>query len=172
MFSFFRWREWNIDTEEGRAVEDLTCVRHKCVYIDVQSCLTLGYPRYCSPPGSSVHGIFPEGTLEWVAISSSRESSQPRDWTCVSSIADRFFTTDWATWEAPRHKCLEINVRLKLKYENSTLNSAQYCVVACMGGSLGVNGYAYMYDWVPSLFTWNYHNMVNQYISIENKTFF
>ena len=26
---------------------------------------------------------------------------------------------------------------------------------------LGENGYMYMYDWVPSLFTWNYQNIVN-----------
>ena len=31
----------------------------------------------CSPPGSSVHGIFQAGILEWVAISSSRGSSLP-----------------------------------------------------------------------------------------------
>ena len=29
-------------------------------------------------------------------------------------------------------------------------------------GSLGENGYMYMYGWVPLLFTWNYHNIVNQ----------
>ena len=29
-------------------------------------------------------------------------------------------------------------------------------------GSLGENGYMYMYGWVPSLFTWNFHNIVNQ----------
>ena len=28
-------------------------------------------------------------------------------------------------------------------------------------GSLGENGYMYMYGWVPSLFIWNYHNIVN-----------
>ena len=28
-------------------------------------------------------------------------------------------------------------------------------------GSLGENEYMYVYDWVPSLFTWNYHNIVN-----------
>ena len=28
-------------------------------------------------------------------------------------------------------------------------------------GSLGENGYMYVYDWVPSLFTWNYHEIVN-----------
>ena len=27
-------------------------------------------------------------------------------------------------------------------------------------GSLGDNGYMYMYGWVPLLFTWNYHNVV------------
>ena len=34
-------------------------------------------PMDCSPPGSSVHGISQAGILEWVAISSSRGSSQP-----------------------------------------------------------------------------------------------
>ena len=28
-------------------------------------------------------------------------------------------------------------------------------------GSLGEDGYMYMYGWVPSQFTWNYHNAVN-----------
>ena len=40
----------------------------------------------CSPPGSSVHGIFQARILEWVAISSSRGSSQPRDPTHVCCI--------------------------------------------------------------------------------------
>ena len=33
-----------------------------------QSCLTLGDPMDCSPPGSSVHGIFQARVLEWGAI--------------------------------------------------------------------------------------------------------
>ena len=33
-----------------------------------QSCLTLCDPMDCSPPGSSVHGIFQARVLEWVAI--------------------------------------------------------------------------------------------------------
>ena len=37
-------------------------------------------PMDCSLPGSSVHGIFQTKVLEWVAISFSRGSSQPRDW--------------------------------------------------------------------------------------------
>ena len=38
-----------------------------------QSCPTLCDPIYCSPPGSSVHGIFQARILEWVAISFSRD---------------------------------------------------------------------------------------------------
>ena len=37
-------------------------------------------PLGCSPPGSSVHETFQARVLEWVAISSSRGSSPPRDW--------------------------------------------------------------------------------------------
>ena len=42
-----------------------------------QSCPTLCDPRDCSPPGSSVRGISQARTLEWLAISSYRASSQP-----------------------------------------------------------------------------------------------
>ena len=60
-----------------------------------QSCATLCDPMDSSLPGSSVHGIFQARILEWVAISFSRGSSQPRDWTQVSHIAGRRFTI-WA----------------------------------------------------------------------------
>ena len=45
----------------------------------IQSCLTLCDPTNCNPPGSSVHRILQASILEWVAISCSRESSQPRE---------------------------------------------------------------------------------------------
>ena len=64
-----------------------------------QSCLTLCNPMDCSPPGSSLHGILQARLLEWVAISFSRVSSQPRDRTQVSRIAGRRFNL-WATREA------------------------------------------------------------------------
>ena len=51
-----------------------------------QSCPTLCDPVHCSPPSSSVHGIFQARVLEWVAISFSRGSSRPRDQTQVSCI--------------------------------------------------------------------------------------
>ena len=50
---------------------------------------------------SSVHGIFQARTLEWVAISFSSGSSQPKDQTQVSCIAGRFFTI-WITREAQK----------------------------------------------------------------------
>ena len=49
----------------------------------------------CSPPGSSIQGILQKRVLEWVAISFSRGSSWPRDWTWVSSIEADAFTV-WA----------------------------------------------------------------------------
>ena len=58
----------------------------------VQLYSTLCDPKDCSPPGSSIHGIFQTRILEWVAISFSRGSSQPRDRTQVSRIAGRLFT--------------------------------------------------------------------------------
>ena len=60
----------------------------------LHSCPTLCNPMDCSPPGSFVHGIHQARTLEWVAMPSSRGSSWPRDWICVSCIAGRFFTTE------------------------------------------------------------------------------
>ena len=53
------------------------------------------YGPLCDPPGSSVHGIFQAGILEWVAMPSSRGFSQLRDQTrmsWVSCVAEGFFT--------------------------------------------------------------------------------
>ena len=61
-----------------------------------QFCLTPCDPMDYSLSNSSVHGILQARIPEWVAISFSRGSSQPRDWTKVSCIAGRFFTV-WAT---------------------------------------------------------------------------
>ena len=44
------------------------------------SCPTLCDPMDCSLPGSSVYGILQARILKWVAMPSSRGSSQPRDW--------------------------------------------------------------------------------------------
>ena len=72
---------------------------------EVKSEVANSWPTLCNPmdcrlPGSSVHGIFQARILEWVAISFSRRSSWPRDWTQVSCIVGRCFTI-WATREVP-----------------------------------------------------------------------
>ena len=57
-----------------------------------QLCLTLCNPMVCSPPESSVHGMFQARILEWVAMPTFTGSSQPRGQTQVFHIAGRFFT--------------------------------------------------------------------------------
>ena len=67
-----------------------------------QSCLTLCNPMDYNLPGSSVRGIFQSSVLEWVAISYSKGSSQPRAWTHVpcNSCTGRWILYHCATWEA------------------------------------------------------------------------
>ena len=69
----------------------------------VQSCPTLCDPMDCNLLGFSVHGILQARILEWIAISFSKGSSRPRDWTRVSRIGGRRFNL-WATREAPTTK--------------------------------------------------------------------
>ena len=59
-----------------------------------QSCSTLCNPMDYKPPGSSVHGILQARILEWVAISFSRGSSQPRMKFSSPALAGEFFTTE------------------------------------------------------------------------------
>ena len=73
-------------------------------------CPTLCNPMDCSPPSSSVHGILQARILEWVAISSSRGYSQPRDRT-RSCLAGGFFTT-----ESPE--------KIKINYTSIKINMA------------------------------------------------
>ena len=80
-----------------------------------QSCPTLCDPIDCSLPGPSVHGIFQAIVLEWIAISFSRGSSQPRAQTRVSGIVDRRFTV-WATREVK----VVCKSRHQLIYRSST----------------------------------------------------
>ena len=73
----------------------ISCVyTHKSESESHSVCLTL-----CDPMDSIVHGILQARILESVAFPFSRGSSQPRDWTQISWIAGRFFTS-WATREA------------------------------------------------------------------------
>ena len=76
-----------------------------CVCSGAQSCLILCHPMDYSPPGSgsSVHGISQARILKGFAVSSSKGSFWPRDWThvsCVSCIG-RWILYHSATWETP-----------------------------------------------------------------------
>ena len=72
--------------------------------VGAQSRLTLCDPMNCSLPGSSVHEFLQARIPEWVALPSSRGSSGPRDWNCISYVSfmtGGFFTTRAASWKAP-----------------------------------------------------------------------
>ena len=63
---------------ENKHLEKMLNIVSHCMC--AQACLTLCDPMMdCSPPGSSVHGILQARVLEWVAMPSSRGSSQPKD---------------------------------------------------------------------------------------------
>ena len=66
------------------------------------SVMSLCDPMDCNLPGSSVHETFWERILKWIAISSCRESSRPRNWTQVSCISciGRQILPRLTTWEA------------------------------------------------------------------------
>ena len=64
------------------SISSLTTIVCVCVLSHSDSLRPTDY----SPPGSSVHGIFQVRTLEWVAISFSGESSQPKNCTCISYV--------------------------------------------------------------------------------------
>ena len=111
----FLWTSWWIFStpDPYSETQSLLSRRPQSESEVAQSCPTLCNPMDCSLPGSSVHGIFQAIVLEWIAISFSRGSSQPRDRTRVSRIIDRRFTV-WATsqkgtikqryWEAERRQ--------------------------------------------------------------------
>ena len=91
-----------------------------CVCSVVQSFLTLCNPMNYSSPGSSIHGIFQARMMEWIAISSYRGSSWPRDRTgpLVSlALEGRFFTTElprkpyeWCCLYLKKEKILGTNI--------------------------------------------------------------
>ena len=82
---------WNSSSEPLNILEMLFCIM--CVCSVVKSYPTLCDPMDCSLPGSSVYGISQARILEWVAISSSRESSQSRAELMSPALAGGFFTT-------------------------------------------------------------------------------
>ena len=79
------------------------CISHTFYSVWVCSRSVICDPLDYSQIGSSVHGVLQARMLEWVAISFSKGSSQPRNWmhvSCVSFIAGGFFT-QWTSREEP-----------------------------------------------------------------------
>ena len=83
---------------------------HECML----SCVRLCDPMDCSPPGASVSRIFQARMLEWVAISFSRGSSQPRGQTWVSCVS-----------------C--IDRRVLYKYCSHSASAREFCSWCCHG---------------------------------------
>ena len=87
---------------QNALTRDIICIIHIMCHA-ILSCVWLSDPVDCSPPGSSVHGIFQARILEGVAISFLRGSSWYRDQTHVSHISYtvRWDVYHWAAGEAP-----------------------------------------------------------------------
>ena len=107
------WSWQYSDIKAKETIRKKTVRQHKYINIShlmqvcacsvTELCLTLCEPMDCSPPGSSLPGIFQARILEWVAISFSKGSSQPRNWTQVSCIGSQILS-HWATRE-PQYRC-------------------------------------------------------------------
>ena len=87
----------------------------------LQLCLTLCNPMDCNRPGSSVHGIHQARIVEWIAMPSSRGSSQPRDQTrLLCLLYCRQILYHWAFREAELRHIL----RIKIISQNYSLGTA------------------------------------------------
>ena len=92
----------------------------------LQLCLTLCDSMDSSPPGSSVCGIFQTRILEWVPISYSRGSSEPRDWihiSCASCTGSQihYHCSFWETVLMSIHLCKITTVKPKWAFHFWTI---------------------------------------------------
>ena len=83
----FNTKERAQSQQQRHQIEGAVSLAH-CMHAKLlQSSPTVCDSMDCSPPGSSVHGILQAKILKWVAMPSSRESSQSRDETRISYIS-------------------------------------------------------------------------------------
>ena len=130
------------------------------------SCVQLCDPLDCSPPGSSVHGILQAGILEWVAISSSRESSWPRtEPMSPSSPALAGRSLSLSHLGSTLISCNNLNGN-----ESEKKNVYMYiCIHIYICIYIYIHIYIYTYIF-PLLHTGNSHNTVNQHISFGKES--
>ena len=83
-----------------------------------------------NPPGFSVHGIIQARILEWVAISFSKGSSRPRDWTGVS-CSGKWFLYHRATWEAPIGSICSVQFSRSVVFDSLQLHGLQHARLPC-----------------------------------------
>ena len=76
----------------------LQCMKVKSASEVSQSCLTLSNPMDCSPPGSSVHGIFQARVLEWGAIAFSESMNIMYVMTSLVAQLVKNPSAMWKTW--------------------------------------------------------------------------
>ena len=99
----------------------------------LQLCLSLCKPMDYSPPGSSVHGILQARILVWVAITSSRGSSSPRDQTCVS---DTYLS--WQAGSLPLAPPGELTLDY-FPYSEITVSCPAFC--SCLFSTIRAEGF-------------------------------
>ena len=92
------------------------CMRAK----PLQPYLTLCDPMDCSLPASSVHGILQARILEWVAMTFSRGSSQPRGGTWVSYVSciGKQVLCHWCHLGSPYGRFKQMLIREGKRYRN------------------------------------------------------
>ena len=103
-----------------------------------QSCPTLCNPMDCSPPCFSVHWMFQVRILEWVAISSSGGSSQPKNAPTSSALAGRVFTTEPPG--KPVGKCIHFMKQKLLRYILQKRSAHNFNSLAMNKSSATTNG--------------------------------
>ena len=127
--------------------------------------LKVGHVWLCDPMDYTVHGIIEERIWEWIAFPFSRRSSQPRDLTQVSCIADRFFTS-WAAREThqfistmetikwPPHLCIVKYLWVFNNLQTPMIFSSYYLWdhlshnlhLACQSGYIYLHFYAFFWE--------------------------
>ena len=106
-FTFHFWDIFGLSTSDCLRVQRIDwLLAHESEREVAQSCPTLWDPVDCSPPCSSVHGIFQARVLEWVAISSPEDLPDPGIEPTSPALQARCFTV-WATREVHDVLCNE-----------------------------------------------------------------